>query len=149
MNTPEDGTPQVPPPAQGLESYSPPPPPSGPSPANLQPTLQIGDIGVSNGLIHTPNGNAPVAGSAWTVSDQTRTEEGIPPYAIVLAIVFFLACLLGLLFLLIKEKKTTGYVEVRVQSGNLLHMTQIPVSSPSQIAQIRALVSQAQMMSHR
>lgn len=34
-----------------------------------------------------------------------------------LAIIFALACLLGLLFLLVKEDVTTGYVQVSVRSG--------------------------------
>ena len=67
-------------------------------------------------------------------------------WAIVLAVVFALVCLLGLLFLLVKEKYTTGYVEVSVQAGNLVHATQIPVSSQYQVAQIRQQVSQAQTL---
>src|SRR6266536_1528452 len=54
--------------------------------------------------------------------------------------------LLGLLFLLAKEKYTTGYVEVSVQAGNLFHATQMPVSSQYQVAQIRQQVSQAQTL---
>lgn len=111
--------------------------------------LQIGDIAIAGDRIITPNGEAPLAGSTWVASDQSRTEEKMPAYAIVLAILFFLACLLGLLFLLIKERKTTGYVEVRVQSGNMMHMTQIPVSSPQAVDQIRAQVGQAQSMAQR
>jgi hypothetical protein len=75
----------------------------------------------------------------------TRTETKIPTGAIVLAVVFALLCL-GLLFLLAKEKYTTGYVEVSVQAGNLFHATQIPVSSQYPVAQIRQQVSQAQTL---
>jgi hypothetical protein len=74
----------------------------------------------------------------------SRTDSRIPPYAIVLAIVFALLCLVGLLFLLIKEQTTTGYVEVSVRGENLYHVTQIPISHPQQIAMVRGSVYQAQ-----
>jgi hypothetical protein len=108
--------------------------------------LTIGDIGVSRSWIVTPNGSAPLAGSQWLVRDMTRTEEKMPAVAIVLAILFFLVCFLGLLFLLMKEKTTTGYVEVTIRSGNLVHATQLPISAPYQIDQVRKAVSQAQSM---
>jgi hypothetical protein len=76
----------------------------------------------------------------------SRTEEKTPTWALFLAIVGILACLLGLFFLLVKEKKTTGYVQVQVQSGNLFHVTQIPISSPFQINHIQQLVRQAQSL---
>ena len=106
--------------------------------------LTIGDIGVTPEWVVTPNGNAPVGGSQWIVTDMTRTESKIPAWAIVCAILFTLACLLGLFFLLAKEQKTTGYVEVAVRSEKLYHKTQIPVSDPVQIQQVRTLVSRAQ-----
>jgi hypothetical protein len=108
--------------------------------------LTIGDIGVTRNWVVTPNGTARLGGSQWIARDMTRTESKIPTWAIVLAVVFALVCLLGLLFLLAKEKYTTGYVEVSVQAGNLLHATQIPVSSQYQVAQIRQQVSQAQTL---
>ena len=78
-----------------------PPPPSsaGLTPVNHDPNavlLQIGDIGITSTHIITPNGVASLTGSSWVASDQTRTEEKIPAYAIVLAVLFFLACFLGL-----------------------------------------------------
>jgi hypothetical protein len=108
--------------------------------------LTIGDIGVTRNWVVTPNGTARLRGSQWIVRDMTRTQTKIPTWAIVLAIVFALVCLLGLLFLLAKEKYTTGYVEVSVQADNLFHATQIPVSSEYQVAQIRQQVSQAQTL---
>lgn len=108
--------------------------------------MSIGDIGLTHDSIVTPNGSAPLKGSQWIVRDATRTEQRIPPFAIVLAIIFALACLLGLLFLLVKETHTVGYVEVTVTSGNLMYMTQIPVRSPQQVAQIRQQVAYAQSL---
>jgi hypothetical protein len=108
--------------------------------------LTIGDITLTEDRILTANGSAPLKGSQWFVRDQSRTEQKIPTYAIVLAIVFALFCLLGLLFLLMKEKKTTGYVEVEVRSGDLRHATQIPVWSELAVNQVRAQVAQAQAL---
>jgi hypothetical protein len=94
----------------------------------------------------TPNGTAPVAGARFIVLDQTHTERKIPTWAIVLAIIFALACLLGLLFLLVKEDRTTGYVEVTVMSGTLTHVTQVPVRHQADIASVRQRVHQAQTL---
>lgn len=124
----------------------------GDGPLDRQPTgtdpiiLSIGDIGVTQHWVVTPNGTAALAGSQWIASDMTRTETKIPTWAIVLAIIFAFACLIGLLFLLAKEKVTTGHVEVSVRSGNLYHVTQIPVSTESQVAQVRGLVHRAQAL---
>jgi len=108
--------------------------------------LTIGDIGVTSDTIVTPNGTAPLAGSQWIATDMTRTESKIPTWAIVMAIVFAIFCLLGLFFLLVKERVTTGYVDVGVRSGDLYHRTQIPVSNEYQVSQTRALVAQAQSL---
>ena len=133
---PETAPPAVPQPAGDLQS------PDATDPI----VLTIGDIGVTRNWVATPNGTARLGGSQWIARDMTRTESKIPTWAIVLAVIFALVCLLGLLFLLAKEKYTTGYVEVSVQAGNLFHATQIPVSSQYQVAQIRQQVSQAQTL---
>lgn len=78
--------------------------------------------------------------------DMSRTEEKIPAYAIVLAIIFFLFCLLGLLFLLIKERKTTGFVQITVQNGPRTHNTHVPVHSPGQAAEVLARVNYARTL---
>jgi hypothetical protein len=115
--------------------------------ASPEPVLfSIGDIGVSRHWVVTPNGTTPIRASRWIVRDMSRTESRIPAYAIVLAIVFALLCLVGLLFLLIKEQTTTGYVEVSVQGDNLYHVTQVPISNPQQIDFIRGAVYQAQSL---
>lgn len=108
--------------------------------------LTIGDIGVTPEYVVTPNGAGPLRGSQWIVRDLTSVSTRIPPYAIVLAVIFFLFCLLGLLFLLIKEQTIQGYVEVSVRSGDVYHVTQLPISSAQQVQQIRADVHQAQSL---
>ena len=67
--------------------------------------------------------------------------ESIPAWAIVCAIIFFIFCLLGLLFLLIKERKTQGFVQVSVQGHGVFHATQVPVSSPAQVMDIEQRVN--------
>jgi hypothetical protein len=117
-----------------------------PPPLSQSFLLTIGDIGVTPTQIITPNGSGALAGSQWIFVDTSRTETKIPTVAIILAIVFALLCLIGLLFLLMKEKTTTGYVEVSVRSGNVFHKTQIPVNSQMKIDNIRQLVGKAQAL---
>ena len=122
-------------------------PPPVPPQGNFLTT--IGDIGITNDTIVTPVGSAPLRASQWMVSDMTRTESKIPTWAIVCAIVFALACLLGLLFLLAKEQQTTGFVGVSVRSEDLSHQTSVPVSSPEQVVYVRQQVSYAQSLAAR
>lgn len=108
--------------------------------------LTVGDIGVTRSWVSTPNGSVPLSGSQWIVTDRTSTATRIPAYAIVLAIIFFVFCLLGLLFLLIKETTISGYVEVSVRNGHLYHVVQIPVHNQQTVEQVRRQVHQAQSM---
>jgi len=110
--------------------------------------LTIGDIGITRTTVVTPNGSAPLRGANFIFRDMSTRSTGIPTWAIVLAIVFALACLLGLLFLLVKEERWTGYAEVTVRSGQLLHTTQLPVGSPQQVQYWAAAVHQAQSLAH-
>jgi hypothetical protein len=104
---------------------------SVPQRAPEQPLVQIGDIVVSAHWLVTPNGPAPLAGSQWTVRDLSFPVQRTPTWAIVLAVIGFFFFLLGLLFLLVKETRMEGYVEVTVRSGHLVHVTQIPRASPA------------------
>jgi hypothetical protein len=108
--------------------------------------VTVGDISVEQHRIVTPAGVMATTGANWSAMDMSRTEEKIPGYAIVLAIIFALACLLGLLFLLIKERKTTGFVQVTVQNGPRTHNTHVPVGSPSQVADVLARVNFARTL---
>lgn len=132
--------------APAAPSDLPPPPAAAMSSATGVYLVTIGDIGITADTIVTPNGTGPLAGSQWIFTDRTQTEQKIPSYAIILAIVFALACLIGLLFLLIKETRITGYAEVSVKSGNLSHMTQLPVNNANDVARWRGMVSQAQSL---
>ena len=111
--------------------------------------LTLADIGITSDMVVTPNGSGPLAGSQWICTDMTRTETKIPGVAICLAIIFSVLCLIGLLFLLMKESVMTGYVEISVRAGSVYHRAQVPVSSPAQVQQVRSLVASAQQMAAR
>jgi hypothetical protein len=115
--------------------------PAQPEPPSQPILITIGNIVCTQTSVITPGGSYPLAGTVWMVSNNTTTTESIPAYAIVLAILFFFFCLLGLLFLLIKERRTQGFVQVSVQGDGLYHAVQIPVSSPVAVVQIEQQVS--------
>ncbi|MFD4343122.1 hypothetical protein ACFWPP_38760 [Streptomyces anulatus] len=111
------------------------------------PVLSIGDITVMSDAIVTPSGPMPLKGAVWTATDMSRTEEKIPTHAVVLAIIFALFCLIGLLFLLMKEKRTTGFVQVTVTSGGRHHSTMIPAMGPHTFPAVMGQLNQARSMS--
>ncbi|MGW5641293.1 hypothetical protein ACWEV3_04535 [Saccharopolyspora sp. NPDC003752] len=117
-----------------------------PSSAPL-PVVTIGDIVCTPTEVMTPSGTAPVGEVAWTFTDMSRTTRTIPAWAIVLCVLFIFFCFLGLLFLLAKEERTEGWVQVGVQGPRLLHFTQIAVTSPMAVADLNARVNTARAVS--
>jgi hypothetical protein len=92
-----------------------------------QPLLAIGDIAVTQNRVIVPWGNFPLRGTEWYVQDFTQARQVIPTHAIVLAIVFsVLLCLLGLLFLLMKETEYSGYIAVTVHGEGFTHTAYVP-----------------------
>ncbi|MFD5099624.1 hypothetical protein [Streptomyces albidochromogenes] len=110
------------------------------------PVLSIGDITVTHDSVVTPSGTMPLKGAVWTVTDMSRTEERMPTVAVVLAVVFAVFCLLGLLFLLMKEKVTTGWVQVTVTSGGLHHSTVVPALGPHTFPLVMGQVNYARAL---
>ncbi|GAA3391803.1 hypothetical protein [Streptomyces roseoviridis] len=149
--TPGYGYPQTPPPPAyqpTLAAGVPVPPQHAPVPAGAgAPLLSLGDITVMGDQIMTPAGPMPLKGAVWNAMDMSRTEEKMPTVAIVLAIVFFLFCLLGLLFLLMKEKRTTGFIQVTVTSGGRHHATMIPATGPDTIHWVMGQLNYARSLS--
>jgi len=145
---PQAGAQPAPPP--GFPPGAPPQPAPGGFQPGAQPggmALSLGDIAVTGDTVMTPAGPMPLKGAVWTATDMSRTEEKIPAHAVVLAIVFFLFCLLGLLFLLMKERVTTGFVQVTVNSGGRHHSTMIPVQSREQVMFVLNQVNYARSLS--
>lgn len=114
--------------------------------APWRPLVQIGDISADQQWVVTPSGSIPTAQATWTIQDLTRSYQGIPTYAIVLAVVFGLFCLLGLFFLLIKEEHTTGWLQVTVQGPGFVHTTQVPAYHQGTVADVHAMVSYARSL---
>ncbi|MEW1548092.1 hypothetical protein [Streptomyces tsukubensis] len=112
------------------------------------PLVSIGDITVLHDTVVTPSGTMPLRGSVWNVTDMSRTEEKIPSYAIALAVVLSLfTCLLSLFLLLIKEKKTTGYIQATVTGGGLHHATVVPAYNAHTFQHIMSQVNYARSIS--
>lgn len=123
----------------------PPPPPMG-YPAGAA-GLSLGDITIAGDQIITPSGPMPLRGAVWNATDFSRTEEKIPAHAIVLAVIFFLFCLLGLFFLLMKERRTTGYIQITVNSAGRHHTTMIPAVDPGTYMWVMSQINQARALS--
>jgi hypothetical protein len=134
------GYPHPAPPAAPGYGYPPAPP------VTVQPLVVLGAITVTPTGILTPAGPIPLQGAVWTANDLSRTEERIAPVGIVLAVVFFLFCFVGLLFLLMKERQTTGHVQITVSGGGRYHTTSIPVSTPQQVMDLMNRVNYARSL---
>lgn len=112
-----------------------------PSGSGIEPTLAtLGDIAVSQHWVHVPSGRHPIRGTVWTVQDMTHTEEKVSTVGIVLAVLFFWFCLLGLLFLLMKDTRLVGWVQVSVQGDGFHHAAMIP-ASPNAVPQAHQFVN--------
>lgn len=114
------------------------------------PVLTIGDIAITRTEVILPQGRFPLRGTTWTVQDSTHVESVIPAYAFVLMIIFIIFfCLLGLLFLLIQEKRYSGFVAVAVTGPGFYHSVQLPAGpniatwANYQVNQARALAAMA------
>jgi len=126
-----------------MPAWNQPTPVTGLEPAmSGEPVLvTIGDISVTQSRVFTPSGSRDLSEVSWTVTDMSVTSQGIPAWAIVCAIIFFAFCGLGLLFLLVKETKTQGAVQITVHGPGFVHTSQIPVYSLDQVADLNARVN--------
>lgn len=119
-----------------------------PVPQEVEPELvTVGDIVVSQHWVSTPSGARPLNQVNWTVTPMYQTTESIPAWAVVCCVLFFIFCLLGLLFLLVKDRKTTGHIQVTVMGPGFMHTCYVPVSSPQQALDVTARVDFARSLS--
>lgn len=109
--------------------------------------MTFGDIGVTAEWVITPSGTCHVRDANWMFADMSRTLQRTPAWAVVLCILFVIFCFLGLLFLLAKEERTEGFVQIVVQGPRLVHTVQLPVSSPAQIMDYNQRVNYARALS--
>jgi hypothetical protein len=106
----------------------------------------IGDISISQHWVMTPTGPYPIRGSVWTVTDMTHWQEGVSAGGVILCIIFVWFCLLGLLFLLMKDRKLVGQIQVTVQGKGFYHSAMIPVTGPQTVMNVHQLVNYARSL---
>ena len=124
-----------------VPSAAPVPPPFDPIPTGPV-IVQIGEIGVTSTLVQTPAGDIPLAGSTWQVSDYWHSEQKIPTWAIVCAIVgFCVLTVFSLLFLLVKVTVPRGTVQVTVTNATRQYVARIPVTDQSQVTYVHQQVN--------
>jgi hypothetical protein len=117
-------------------------------PAQAPPLVAIGDISCTQDQVITPTGTRPIGEVNWTFTNMSHTWQTIPTWAAVCAIVgFFFVCVFSLLFLLAKEDKTQGWVQVVVQSPGFMHSVQLPVYDPYHVTDYAARVDYARSLS--
>lgn len=110
--------------------------------------VQIGEIVVTPPVIRTPAGVLPLAGASWQVADFWQKEEKIATWALVCAIVgFFCLTFFSLFFLLIKETRHHGTVQVTVVNGAHQYVARIPVVDQGQVQHINNQVNYARSLS--
>ncbi|MFG3599369.1 hypothetical protein [Micromonospora chersina] len=110
--------------------------------------VQIGEIMVTPPVIRTPAGVLPLAGSSWHVVDHWQKEEKVATWAVVAAILgFFCLTVFSLLFLLVKETRHHGTVQVTVTNGGHQYVARIPVADQFQVQQINNQVNYARSLS--
>jgi hypothetical protein len=106
----------------------------------------IGDISYSPHWVATPTGTHPIKGTVWTVTDMSHYSEGISTTGIVLCLIFIWFCLLGLLFLLMKERRYMGYIQVTVQGSGFFHSTLLPAGRPQAMITVTQQVNYARTL---
>ncbi|MGA8113374.1 MAG: hypothetical protein WCA46_06905 [Actinocatenispora sp.] len=122
-----------------------------PVPAAAEPVLvRIGEIHVTPGTVHTPHGSFPLRGSTWMLTDRVHPVQRTPGWAIALAIVgFFCLTFFSLLFLLAKETRYGGFVEVFVGNGHHQYVARIPVTDPAVAHAVNEKVNYARSLAVR
>lgn len=106
----------------------------------------IGDIAISQHWVMTPTGPHPIRRSVWTVTDMSHYQESVSVWGVILAILFIWFCLLGLLFLLMKDYRMVGYIQVTVQGSGFHHSTMIPASGPQSVTWVHQRVNYARAL---
>ena len=76
----------------------------------------------------------------------SQYQESISTAGIVLAILFVWFCLLGLLFLLMKDRKMVGYIQVTVQGSGFHRATMMPARSPQSVMGVHQMVNYARSL---
>lgn len=136
MTTPSDPWSAVPPEVAPVVPPDVPPLEAGPV------IVQIAEIAVTSTTVRTPAGDIPLAGSQWQVNDYWFSQQRIPRWAIIAAIVgFCVLTVFSLLFLLVKETVMQGTVQVTVTNGTRQYVARIPVFDQTAVTTINQQVN--------
>jgi hypothetical protein len=95
---------------------------------------RFGRITVTDTTVRTSTRAFPLRGSVWRTFDYWQSRRATPEWAIALAIIgFFVVPFVSLLFLLVKEPRLTGVLQVAVWDGVRQHAVDLPVRSPAEL----------------
>ena len=104
--------------------------------------VQVAEIGVTSSVVHTPAGDILLAGSTWQVHDYWHSEQRIPRWAIICAVLgFCILTVFSLLFLLARETVPRGTVQVTVTNGTQQYVARIPVTDQAQVSYVHQQVN--------
>jgi hypothetical protein len=103
-------------------------------------------MSISPHWVSSAPGLFPIRGTSWTVTDMSHQQERMSPIGIILCIFFIWVCFLGLLFLLMKERTVSGYIQVTVQGSGFQHSTLIPAASDQTAWQVNQAVNYARAL---
>lgn len=114
------------------------------------PFVDFPGIAVTSTGVHTPAGSIPLHQARFFLADRTWTTRSTPGWAIALAIGgFFVLTFFSLLFLLAKEERTTGYVDVTVTGAGVSYTSSVPVRDARTLAEIDSRWAYAQQLAGR
>ncbi|KQO97722.1 hypothetical protein [Leifsonia sp. Leaf264] len=98
--------------------------------------VSIGNVHATQFHVVTPSGSWPIADVNVSTTDQTVVTTHTPAWAVVMVVLFIWFFFLSLLFLLAREVRVSGYVQVVIQAGGQSYVEQVPISSSSQRADV-------------
>lgn len=117
----------------------------GPGPEPSPFLVSVGNIHATREWVVTPAGSWDAASVSVTTQNQTATTTHTPAWAIVMVIVFIWFFLLSLLFLLARETRITGYINVTVWGpGGQNYTENVPIVDAAQRADVFARVAYLQ-----
>jgi hypothetical protein len=102
---------------------------------------RFGRITVTDTVVRTSTRVFALRGSVWRTFDYWQQRRVTPDWAVVLAVLgFFVVPFVSLLFLLVKEERVSGVLQVAVWDGVRQHAVDLPVRSPVELRNWRRQV---------
>ncbi len=102
---------------------------------------RFGRITVTDTMVRTSTRVFALRGSVWRTFDYWQRRRVTPDWAVVLAVLgFFVVPFVSLLFLLVKEERVSGVLQVAVWDGVRQHAVDLPVRSPVELRNWRQQV---------